>query len=61
MEEVDGKHLVLVVEAEDVGVFVFGGGDALLVEHLVDGGELVAETGGELVVLIFGGLLHATR
>ncbi len=51
--------LVFVVEAEDVGVLVVGGGDALLVLHLVDGDDLVAEAGGELELLGLGGLFHA--
>ena len=59
VEEVDGEHLVFVVVAEDVGVLVVGGGDALLVLHLVDGDELVAESGGELELLGLGGLFHA--
>jgi hypothetical protein len=53
VEEVDGEHAVLVVEAEDVGVLVVGGGDALLVLHLVDGDDLVAQAGGELELLGF--------
>ena len=48
VEEVHGEHVVFEVEAEDVGVVVVGGGDALLVLHLVHGDELVAEAGGEL-------------
>ena len=59
MEEVDGEHFVFEVEAEDVGVFVVGGGDALLVLGLVDGDDLVAEAGGELELHVFGGLGHA--
>jgi hypothetical protein len=59
VEEVDGEHAVLVVEAEDVGVFVVGGGDALLVVHLVDGDDLVAQAGGEFELLGGGGLFHA--
>ncbi len=59
VEEVDGEHALFVVEAEDVGVFVVGGGDALLVLHLVDGDDLVAEAGGELELLVVGGFGHA--
>ncbi len=61
VEEVDGEHVVFEVEAEDVGVLVVGGGDALLVLHLVDGDELVAEAGGELELHVFGGGFHAAR
>ncbi len=59
VEEVHRQHVVFEVEAEDVGVLVVGGGDALLVLHLVDGDDLVAEAGGELELLVFGGLGHA--
>ena len=59
VEEVDGEHVLFVVEAEDVGVFVVGGGDALLVLHLVDGDDLVAQAGGELELHVVGGLVHA--
>ena len=59
VEEIDGEHLVFIVEAEDVGVLVVGGGDALLVLHLADGDELVAEAGGELELHVLGGLGHA--
>ena len=51
VEEVHRQHAVLVVEAEDIGVLVVGGGDALLVVHLVDGDDLVAQAGRELVLL----------
>jgi hypothetical protein len=48
------------VIAEDVGVVVLlGGGGALLFLELVDGGELVAQTGGGLELLGFGGGHHA--
>ena len=62
VEEVDGEHVVFVVEAEDVGVFVVGGGDALLVLGLADGDELVAEAGGELELHVLGGgFMRAVR
>lgn len=61
VEEVDGEHLVFEVEAEDVGVVVVGGGDALFVLGLVDGDDLVAEAGGELELHVFGGGFHAGR
>ena len=59
MEEVDGEHLVFVVEAEDVGVFVIGRGDALLILHLRQGDQLIAEAGGQLELHLFGGGGHA--
>ena len=60
VEEVDGEHFVFVMEAEDVRVFVIGGGDALLVAHLVNGDDLVAEPAGGFEGAWFGGLLHAS-
>ena len=59
VEEVDGEHLVFEVEAEDLGVVVISGGDALLVLGLVNGGDLVAEAGGELELHVLGGGFHA--
>ena len=59
MEEVDGEHRVLIVVPEDIGIFIVGGGDALLVEHLVHGDELVAQPGGEFELLGCRGLRHA--
>ena len=60
MEEVHGEAAVFEVIAEDVGVVaLFGGGDALLFLKLVDGGELVAQTGGGFELLGFGGGHHA--
>ena len=59
VEEVDGEHFIFVVEAEDVGVAVVGGGDALLVLHLVDGDDLVAEAAGGFELHVFGGDGHA--
>ena len=60
MEEVYGQAAGFEVIAEDVGVVVlFGGGDALLLLKLVDGGELVAKTGGGFKLLGFGGDGHA--
>ena len=60
MEEVDGEAAVFEVIAEDVGVIVLlGGGDALLLLELVDGGELVAQAGGGFELLGFGGGHHA--
>ena len=58
VEQVDGQHLVFVVKAEDVGVFVVGGGDALLILHLVDGDDLVAQAGGGFELHVGGGGLH---
>ena len=52
---------VLVVVAEDVGVLVVGGGDALLVLHLVDGDDLVAQPRRQLELLGLRGSLHALR
>jgi hypothetical protein len=59
VEEVDREHFVLVVEAEDVGVFVFRGRDALLVLHLADGDELVAETGGGFELHVLSSFRHS--
>jgi len=42
VEEVDGDHAVFAVVAEDVGIVVLDGGDALLFGELVDGDEEVA-------------------
>ena len=42
VEEVDGDHAVFAVVAEDVGIVVFDGGDALFFGKLVDGDEEVA-------------------
>ena len=61
MEEVDREHLVLVVIAEDVGVLVVRGCDALLVLHLVDGDDLVAEPRRQFELLVLGGGFHALR
>ena len=59
VEEIDGEHLVFIVVAEDVCVFVVGGCHALLVMHLVDGDDLVAEAGGGLKLHVFCGGVHA--
>ena len=59
VEEIDGDHVVFVVVAEDVGLVAVGGGDALLVLHLIDGDEQVAILRGELELLGGGGLVHA--
>ena len=46
--------------AEDVGVVaLFGGGDALFLLKLVNGGELVAKACGGFKLLGFGGGVHA--
>ena len=58
VEEVYGEHLVFVVVAEDVCVLVVGGGDPLLVLHLVDGDDLVTEACGQLELLGIGGVGH---
>ena len=60
VEEIDGEAAVLKVITEDVGVVVeLGGGDALFLLELVHGGELVAQAGGGLELLGFGGGHHA--
>ena len=51
---------VFEVIAEDVGIVaLLGGGDALLLLQLVDGGELVAQARGGFELLGFGGGHHA--
>jgi hypothetical protein len=59
VEQVHGEHLIFVVIAEDVGVVAFGGGDALLLLQLLDGGDEVAIAGGALELLRFGSFRHA--
>ncbi len=59
MEEIYGQYLIFVVIAEDVGVVAFGGGYALLLLQLLDGGDEVSIAGGALELLRFGGFGHA--
>ncbi len=60
VEEVDGEGAVFEVISEDVSVVAeLGGGDALFLLELVDSGDLVAEAGGGLELLGFGGGHHA--
>ena len=59
VKQVHGQHPVFVVIAEDVGVVAFGGGDALLLLQLLDGGDQVAIAGGALELLRLGGFRHA--
>ena len=60
MEEIYGQAAGFEVIAEDVGVVaLLGGGDALLLLKLMDGGKLVAEARGGFELLGFGGGVHA--
>ena len=43
VKQVHGQHLVLIVEAEDIGIAIVGGGDALPVLRLAHGDELIAQ------------------
>ena len=59
MEEVDGDHVILEVVSEDIGVVAFGGGHALLLVQVFDGGDEIAILGGEFVLFGLGSLRHA--
>src|ERR1700685_622012 len=59
VEEINCEHPVFIVIAEDIGVVAFGGGDALALLQLLDGGNQIAITRGALVFLIGRRLFHA--
>lgn len=59
VEEIDGEHLVFIVEAEDIGIFVVRRGDALLIAHLMDSGDLITQTTGRFEEHVFGGCGHS--
>ena len=59
VEERQLHEIALAIEAEHVAIDVVDGDDALLLAHLVDGGELIAIDRGELEVEVARRLLHA--
>ena len=59
VEEIYREHFVFVVEAENIGVAVIRGGDALLVLHLVYGDDLIAEAARGFKLHVFRGASHA--
>src|SRR5215467_11281759 len=59
VKDVDRKHVILEVVAEDVGIVAFSGGNALFLLQLVHGGKQIAVAGGAFVLFRLRGLLHA--
>ena len=59
MKKIHRQHVAFEVEAEDVGVLVVRGRDALLVLHLVHGHDLVAQPRRELKLHVLRRGLHA--
>ena len=57
-EHLDGRLELVVGEGEDVGVGLVGEDDRVLLERLVEGAEVVAEPGGQLVLLRVGRRPH---
>ena len=57
-EHLDGRLELVVGEGEDVGVGLVGEDDRVLLERLVEGAEVVAEPGGQLVLLRVGRRAH---
>src|SRR5206468_162822 len=51
VEEIHGKHVILIVVADDVSVIAFRRGDALLLLYLVNGGNQVTILRCQLKIL----------